>query len=120
MRAYMAVQPDVATVAGNAGSPDSEDEGRPADRKLILEKNSGCGNIPFRRRVGGEDASLLMDGGAARGRRGLTQRRVERTLTEARGLIEVSTFKVANVVPRTGDIIYLFTPHSITAARPQN
>lgn len=66
MRAYTAVQPDVPTVAGNAGSPDSQDEGRPADRKLILEKNSGCGNIPFRRRVGGEDASLLMDGGAAR------------------------------------------------------
>jgi len=36
-----------------------------------------------------------------------------------RGLIEVSTFK-ANVVPRAGDIIYLFTPHSITVARPQN
>lgn len=49
-----------------------------------------------------------------------TERGVERTLTEAWGLIEVSTFKVANVVPRAGDIIYLFTPHSITAARPQN
>lgn len=59
VRAYIAVQPDVPTVAGNAGSPGSQDEGRPADRKLILKKNSGCGNIPFRRRVGGEDASPL-------------------------------------------------------------
>jgi hypothetical protein len=32
------------------GSRDRQDEGKPADRKLILEKNSGCGNIPFRRR----------------------------------------------------------------------
>lgn len=46
--------------------------------------------------------------------------REERTPTEAREerLIEVSTFKVAKTrgLPRTGDIIYLFTPHSITAA----
>lgn len=69
----MAVQPDVPTVAGNAGSLDSQDEGRLADRKLILKKNSGYGNIPFRRC---EDASPPVDGrGAVRGRRGLTQRR---------------------------------------------
>lgn len=63
VRACTAVQPDVPTVAGNAGSPDSQDEGRPADRKLILKKNSDCGNIPFRRRVGSEDTSPLVEDG---------------------------------------------------------
>ena len=67
MRAYT-VQPNVPTVAGNAGSPDSQDEERPTDRKLILEKNSGCGNILFRRRVGdGGDVSPLTRGRVGKG-----------------------------------------------------
>lgn len=61
-------------------------------------------------------------GRGARKRRGLTQRREDADRGARGDLIEVSTFKVAKTrgLPRTDDIIYLFTPHSITAAWPQN
>lgn len=71
MKPDVHVRPDVPTVAGNAGSPDSPDEveerkgggeegGRVVDRKLILEKNPGLrSSIPFRRR---EDASPMARG----------------------------------------------------------
>jgi len=96
------------------GSRDRQDEGKPADRKLILEKNSGCGNIPFRRRRRrrGRGRGFF----STRGRGGIGggphTTREERTPTEARGLIEVLTFKVTNVVlrapPPTGARHYLF------------
>ena len=79
-----------------------------ADRKLILEKNSGCCNIPFRRCSLGTLRERASKTRVGEGRR----RKVHReTPTEARGLIEVSTFKGGERCPAPAATLFIYLRH---------